>query len=464
MTRRRRGEGNVVTTLLEEEVADPTLEELAASPKSGSAEVLGVVWISPSGAVRTTALSARDELVVGRGEECDIVLEGPLVSRRHARLLRNSSFWFIQDLDSRNGVRLNGAPVTRAPLVAGSVLRLGSWLGVVRPFAPSGAPTFGVLGHGLFGGPELASALKWVDIAAAADMPVVLEGETGTGKELFARAIHDRTRKDGPFLAVNCAVLQPATAAAELFGYRRGAFTGAVESYGGLVRAAHGGTLLLDELADLSLEVQAQLLRAIEQGEVIPLGESRATRVNVRFIAATQRPLAQWVAEGRFRADLQARLEGLRIELPPLRRRTGDVPLLFLNLLSAYSPCPPQPEVPALEWLALREWPLNVRELVALARRTLAAYPQASHLSLEQLTALVTDPQARPPTEGIDSSRPPRRPRVDGRAFRPETVASLRAALERNSGSVAKAAAELEISRQRAYRILRHSAKPPSVG
>ncbi len=448
---------------MSEEIADSTLEELQAAPGKGSADGLGVVWISPAGSVRTTALSLRDELFVGRGDDCDIVLDGPLVSRRHARLLRNGSFFFVQDLDSRNGVRLNGAAVKRAPLVAGSVLRLGSWLGVVRPFASSGAPHFGELGHGLFGGPELSSALRWVEVAAAADLAVVLEGETGTGKELFARALHERTRPHAPFLAVNCAVFQPATAAAELFGYRRGAFTGAVDAHGGLVRAAHGGTLFLDEIADLSLETQAQLLRAVEQGEVIPLGESRATRVDVRFIAATQRPLCQCVAEGRFRADLQARLEGLRIELPPLRRRAGDVPLLFLHVLRAHSSRPPETDARALEWLALREWPLNVRELVALARRALAAYPNTATLSLEQLTALVSAPDRSRAVEDRDALRLPRRRRVDGRAFRPETLAAFRAALERNAGSVAKAAAELEITRQRAYRLLRHCSKPPSV-
>lgn len=441
--------------MLEEVAGDRTLEELHAASGAESAEALGVVWMSPVGIVRVAPLSGRDELVVGRHDGCDIVLEGELTSRRHARFLRNAGFWFIQDLDSRNGVRLNGAAVKRGPLMAGSVLRLGSWIGVVRPFEPSSPPRFGDLGDGLFGGPELENALQGVDVASRVNMPVVLEGETGTGKELFARAIHERSCRGGPFLAVNCAALHPSNATAELFGYRRGAFTGAVEAHGGLVPAAHGGTLLLDEVADLSLEVQAQMLRAIEQGEVLRLGESRPTRVDVRFVAATQRPLAQWVSEGRFRADLQARLEGLRIVLPPLRQRMGDVPLLFLNLLREHSPSPPRLEARVLEWLTLRDWPLNVRELVALARRTLATYPGASDLSLEQLVALTCDPLVQRSAESAIPNRPSRRSRVDGRAFRPEMVETFRAALERNSGSVARAAAELKISRQRAYRILR---------
>lgn len=447
--------------MIDGEDTDTTLEEAPFGAANGETDLLGIVWISPSGSIRATPLKTRDEFVVGRSADCDTVLEGPLVSRRHARLSRSMSSWFVEDLDSRNGVRLNGARMKRGPLPEGTVLRLGSWVGVVRPFAQSGPPRFGALGHGLFGGPELVSALHWVGIAAATDVPVVLEGETGTGKELFARAIHDGSQRSGQFLGVNCAVFQPATAAAELFGYQRGAFTGAVDSHAGLVRAAEGGTLFLDEIADLSLDVQAQLLRAIEQGEVIPLGGSRPLRINVRFIAATQRPLARWVSAGRFRADLRARLEGLRVELPPLRQRFGDAPLLFLHLLRTHSPNPPRLDAPGLEWLALRDWPLNVRELVVLARRIIAAYPEATDLSVQQLRGMCSDlPSDRATGDDTKAARSRRR-RADSRVFGPETLAAFRAALERNSGSVAKAAAELEISRQRGYRILRCCLKPP---
>jgi transcriptional regulator of acetoin/glycerol metabolism len=446
--------------LIDGENTDTTLEEAPGGAAKGEADGLGVVWISPTGAIRITPLKSRDQLVVGRGADCDTVLEGPLVSRRHACLSRSLSAWFVEDLDSRNGVRLNGARTKRGPLPEGAVLRVGSWIGVVRPFAQSGPPRFGVLGHGLFGGPELVRALHWVGIAAASVVPVVLEGETGTGKELFAKAIHDGSQRSGRFLGVNCAVFQPATAAAELFGYQRGAFTGAVDSHAGLVRAAEGGTLFLDEVADLSLEVQAQLLRAIE-GELIPLGSSRPLRIDVRFIAATQRPLARWVSEGRFRADLHARLEGLRVQLPPLRQRFGDAPLLFLHLLQAHSPNPPRLDAPAIEWLALRDWPLNVRELVVLARRVVAAYPDATELSVQQLRDVCSDLPAEPATGDVTKLVRPRLRRADSRVFGPETLAAFRAALERNSGSVAKAAAELEISRQRAYRILRCCSKPP---
>ncbi len=198
------------------EVTDSTLEEFQLRAGTTEDRVLGVVWISPAQTVQVTPLDARKKLVVGRGDDCDIVLEGPSVSRRHACLLRNSSFWFVKDLGSRNGVRLNGAPTNLGPLVEGTILRLGSWIGVVR--ALDEPMSFGMLGRGLFGGPELARAMRWVEVAAPTDMPVVLEGETGTGKELVARAVHDGSGRDGPFLAVNCAVFQPATAGAESSG------------------------------------------------------------------------------------------------------------------------------------------------------------------------------------------------------------------------------------------------------
>jgi transcriptional regulator with PAS, ATPase and Fis domain len=220
--------------------------------------------------------------------------------------------------------------------------------------------------------------------------------------------------------------------------------------------------LFLDEVAGLPLEVQAQLLRAIEQREVISLGASRAAAVDVRFVAATQRPLAQWVSEGRFRADLRARLEGFRVELPPLRQRLGDAPLLFLHLLGCHSPRSPRPEARVLEWLALQQWPLNVREIVLLVRKILATYPEATELTLEQVMAVLSVASAYHPAGDPKPAPSAPRRRVDKRAFRPETVEAFRAALERTSGNVALAAAELEISRQRAYRILRRCSTPPT--
>jgi DNA-binding NtrC family response regulator len=446
---------------------DSTIEESTAGADADEPTRAAVVWMRSDGARLTTWLGGRDELVVGRDAESDVILDAPLISRRHARLRRTGSSWFVEDLESRNGVSVNGEAIQQAALANGDIIRIGAWLGMVLAFSRNEEPIYELLDEDLFGGPDLRRLVEQVDIAAANDLPLVLEGATGTGKEQFARAIHRRSGRTGAFLAINCSVYQPATAAAELFGYRKGAFTGADRANAGLVRAAEGGTLLLDEITDLPLDVQPQLLRAIENREVIPLGESQTVSVNTRFLAATQEPLAAAVDAGRFRADLRARLEGLRIVMPALAERRGDIPFLFVHLLHKHAPKPPLPDARLLERLCLYDWPLNVREMVSLVKRLVAAYPNAETLSLsevvkqfpeldeEPLRAARRDATQPPPTRSTPA--PERRRRADPRAFQANEIEALRAALERHGGNVASAAAEVGISRQRAYRMLKNS-------
>jgi DNA-binding NtrC family response regulator len=439
------------------EATDTRDETDAAGKGSRQSRVLAIVWVNPDGASLTSWLTHGDELVVGRAEDCETVLPGSLVSRQHARLTRTQGNWFIEDLGSRNGVRLDGSLLClRMQLREGAVLRIGSWVGVAQSLAAAEEPRFDAFGDGLFGGPALRRPIELLRVAATSGFPVVVEGETGTGKELFARAIHARSQRGGAFVAINCAMYQPGTAVAELFGHRKGAFTGAGDAHAGLIRAAEGGTLLLDEVTDLPLDVQAQLLRVIENRELIPLGGAKAVPVDVRFLSATQKSLSRAVAEGRFRSDLRARLEGLRIELPSLRKRLLDVPFLFLHLMREHSTHPPRPDAQVLEQLCLYDWPLNVREMVAFVRRLLAAYPKAATLSVSQVMPLF--PERANSTGKFSALRAgsARRRRVDSRAFSADALTSLRAALERHSGSVAKAAAELKITRQRAYRLLKN--------
>jgi DNA-binding NtrC family response regulator len=452
---------------MEPTTPDSTIEE--SDPGGDIAKTLrtAIVWIRPDAVTVTTWLSGRDELVVGRDADSDVMLDAALISRRHARLRRTGSSWFIEDLDSRNGINVNGEAVKQAAITDGDVIRVGAFVGMVLVFGRNEEPVYELVDEDLFGGPDLRSLVDQVNVAAASDFPVVLEGPTGTGKDEFARAIHRRSRRAGSFLAINCAMYQPATAAAELFGYRKGAFTGAERASPGLIRAAEGGTLLLDEITDLPLEVQPQLLRAIENRELIPLGESQTVPINVRFLCATQASLREAVETGSFRADLRARLEGARIVMPPLAERRGDTPFLFLHLLRKSSQNPPVPDARILEQLCLYEWPLNVRELLSLVKRLVAAYPNAKTLSLSEVVSQFPElgeaaPSVRgsgqhtgttPP--GSELPKPKRRRRADPRAFQPEALHSLRAALERHGGNVASAAAELGISRQRAYRMLK---------
>jgi DNA-binding NtrC family response regulator len=216
--------------------------------------------------------------------------------------------------------------------------------------------------------PALRELRRTLERAAATDAPVLLLGETGTGKSLLARLIHARgARRQGPFVPINCAALPDALVEAELFGFRRGAFTGAHEDREGLLASAHGGTVLLDEVGDLPLAQQAKLLTVLEDREVRPVGARRTTAVDVRVISATSSPLERRVRERAFRIDLFHRLALLTVRVPPLRERGGDVRLLAAHFLRAAAlrygvPAPPlDPE--ALRVLAAHAWPGNVREL-----------------------------------------------------------------------------------------------------
>jgi two-component system response regulator GlrR len=273
----------------------------------------------------------------------------------------------------------------------------------------------------------------------------------------MARAIHAWSGRHGPFIAVNCAAVPPHLAEAELFGYRKGAFTGAEKASRGLFGAAHGGTLFLDEILDLPAAVQPKLLRAIEQREVLSLGETTPTRVDVRIVAATQEPLASAVAERRFRADLHARLDGLTVVLPPLRERRQDVVPLFQEFLRQHTGGrPPALEAKLVEALALYDWPLNVRELLLLARRLLGVHAEGGPLKKAHLPDRMTPPASNgagrapalspTPAEGRKATRR----KIDDEAEFEALVGALRA----HGGSVARAAAAIGVSRARAYRVL----------
>ncbi|HEX5102142.1 MAG TPA: sigma 54-interacting transcriptional regulator [Polyangiaceae bacterium] len=387
------------------------------------------------------------ERLIGRDETCAVRLAGSDVSRRHASLSRTESELVITDLESRNGVRVNGRAVTSARLGAGDVVRLGGWVGVVT----SAPGVFAELAPGLFGGKVLADALASLEKAAASDLPVVLEGETGTGKEIVTRSLHAWSGRSGPLVAVNCASLPEGLAEAELFGYRRGAFTGADRASPGFFRSAESGTLLLDEVSDLPMSVQAKLLRVLEQREVQPLGETRTVPVNVRMVVASQGSLEQAVEEGRFRADLLARLEGVTVRLPPLRKRREDVPRLFSHFLGEQSQGrAPAIEVDLVERLLVHDWPFNVRELVLLVRRLLVLHGNESTLRSHHLPERMGEPA---PAEG---SSPRKAPPSPVPAAAPEAVGlpALMVALRTAGGNVARASAILGITRQRAYRLM----------
>jgi two-component system NtrC family response regulator len=341
---------------------------------------------------------------------------------------------------------LNGVKVAVSPLRCGDVIRLGEWVGLLafepdepgylRPLFPGG----------WYAGPTLAQAVEPVRRAAATDLPIVVQGETGSGKEGMARAIHHWSQRSGPFVAVNCAALPAPLAEAELFGYAKGAFTGANQARLGYFRAAHNGTLLLDEVLELPFLLQAKLLRVLEQREIQPLGETRPVHIDVRVVAASQEPLETAVAEGRFRADLLARLDGLTVKIPPLRQRREDIVPLFEHFISQHSGGhAPKIEGRLVEQLLLYDWPLNVRELLLLVRRLLAVHggePSLRHSFLPD--------RMRPHSDARSSVKAATRRPTDDQ----DSLEALVDALRAYSGNVARAAEAVGISRSRAYRLL----------
>jgi transcriptional regulator with GAF, ATPase, and Fis domain len=265
---------------------------------------------------------------------------------------------------------------------------------------------------GLIGGSAALQAgiRDLLRIAPLSDLPVLVTGETGTGKEMVARALHglDPRRASGPFVALNCAALSRTLAESELFGHRRGAFSGAERDRAGLIRAAEGGVLLLDEIGDLAVDLQAKLLRVLQERQVLPIGSDSEVAVDVRVIAATHRDLAAMVRAGEFRADLHQRISVTTLHLPPLRERREDLPALVLHFLRKHgadggAALPPAPEF--LSALASLEFPGNVRELENLVRAALARAGAARPLALADLPEavlreLASDPA--PPTDDGD--------------------------------------------------------------
>jgi DNA-binding NtrC family response regulator len=319
------------------------------------------------------------QLSLGRGEPCATGAPGdpsrarlevadPWMSTRHARIERSFGGFWVIDEGSKNGVAVNGDRTERTLLADGDWIEAGHTIFRFRhgtmpairarePRPDAGA----VLRTSL---PTLDRQARDLEEVARSKLPVILRGETGTGKEVVARAVHGISGRPGELVAVNCGALPATLLESELFGHRRGAFSGAVEDHPGLVRAADRGTLFLDEVADLPLASQAALLRVLQEREVTPVGGTRPIKVDLRTICATHKDLGALVALGQFRSDLYARLSGHTFALPPLRERREDLGLLVAALLDRIAPDREiRFELDAARALYRHDWPLNVREL-----------------------------------------------------------------------------------------------------
>ncbi|HEX2873655.1 MAG TPA: sigma 54-interacting transcriptional regulator [Polyangiaceae bacterium] len=423
--------------------SDATTLRLDDTVTGVGAASLWMLWAG-LGAAPPLALDGR-RMVLGRAADADVRLEFPGVSRLHAEIRRAGPLLEVRDLGSTNGSFLNGQRLTQSALSAGDVLRLGDAVGVVFPCLDELAPPrVETMPSGVLFGPGMSELRQLVRKIAPGTLPVMLEGATGVGKEGVARLLHHDSGRTGTLQAVNCGALPPALAEAELFGYRKGAFTGAEQAALGHVRAASGGTLFLDELYDLAPAVQAKLLRVIQEQQVVPLGETRPIPVDLRLIAASPIPIRELVASGRLREDLAARLSGVVLTVPKLSERRVDIPLLFSHFLDKYSGGrAPAVDGRLLEHLLLQAWPGNVRELELLARRLLALHG--------------AEPVLRRSHLGAEPSRAPSQPPASQKRADPsqdtDDLRRLRAAFAVH-GNLSRAAREAGISRQRAYRLL----------
>jgi len=396
----------------------------------------GVVVLFTEAPLRSEGIyPAQPELGVGRNADCAIFLEDEGMSRSHATLCFEARGARLEDHGSRNGTFVNGHRLTQPTEIAtGDLIRCGrTLLQLVADVEVYRGWRDRAVDGLLVGGPRVEALRRLIATFAPTDLVVLVSGESGTGKELVARETHTRSGRFGPFLPVNCAALPESLFEAELFGARKGAFTGAVADRQGLFQAAHQGTLFLDEIGELPLPLQAKLLRVVEQHEVIPLGAQQPIFVDARLVVASNRDLAREVEQGNFREDLYHRLAGAVIHIPPLRERIEDIPLLVHHVLGRCGAAGVQASALFMERLLLHGWPGNVRELDRVVREALArsASESASHLTITHL-------------------------REDFGGISPEAdeFEKVRGELTRFHGNVSQAAAALGISRQRLYALL----------
>jgi DNA-binding NtrC family response regulator len=406
-------------------------------------------WVDANGP-RSAVVETRG--VLGSAEGAGIVVVDPSVSRLHAEVDPRADGVWIRDLGSKNGTSVNGVTVVEARIPERAIVKLGRVevrVSYEEPSPPSGywpEPRFGpLIGH------AIVMRRLFTELAriAATSFSVLVNGETGTGKDLVARAIHEASpRAGGPFVVIDCAAVPPHLMESELFGHARGAFTGAVNAKAGPFEEASGGTVFLDEIAELPLDLQPKLLRVLESRTTRRVGEHQHRPIDVRVIAATHRSLPELVSKGAFREDLYFRLAVLPIEVPPLRERLDDIPLLLERFLgpAARQIMTPQAlaELRALPWLG------NVRELRNFAERSIA-------LGQKRAMQMATLPAGAPETERITLDVPRSAPMREYREslLRQGEREYVKRLLARHGGNIAAASKEAELDRSHFYRIVR---------
>jgi len=409
---------------------------------AGAAPPAARLRIRAGGRERTVPVTSAG-VVVGKDPTCDAPVDDPFVSSRHLRIAPLGGRWVLHDLGSTNGTFVSGARVSRAELPLGVPVQLGDAEIVLEqreaPEPPRAESFEGMISRD----PAMRQVFELVERVGASDAAATILGETGTGKELVARALHARSgRRDGPFIPVNCSAIAESLIESELFGHEKGAFSGADRMRKGAFEEADRGTIFLDEIGELPLDLQPKLLRVLELGEVKRVGASRPIVVNVRIVAATHRDLRAQVRAGKFREDLYYRLCVVPLTVPPLRQRKGDVRALAETFLQRASPrglvLRWSPE--ALAKLEAYDWPGNVRQLRNVVQRALLFRGEGVAVPAGAVT--FEDTRAIPAGTGDDDTL-----YVRGLTLEEIEREAIRLSLRRNKGTRAAVVKELQIAK-----------------
>jgi transcriptional regulator with GAF, ATPase, and Fis domain len=448
-------------------------DAMTGSPQAVSKPGLVLLYAPNFETFHPAYVFAAPELIIGRDPTNPICVPEQAVSRQHARIAYNGRRWVITDLGSRNGTMVDGGFITQdLDLVPGHEIRIGD---AIFKFIESGAERHvpyridGVaagerkskLLRELVGGAQMDHIAADIERIAPTELSCVILGETGTGKEVAARGVHRVSGRRGSFQAINCAAIPPSLLESELFGFRRGAFSGADRDKPGLIKLADGGTLFLDEIGDMPLEAQAKLLRVLQMREVFPLGATTPEHVDIRVVCATHRDLHQYVKEGKFRGDLFARLNEHVVRLPPLRERKEDVFQLARSFTARYG----RPDLgftfSFLVALLHYDWPFNVRELESCIKRGVALVDPSvpgAPLDTRQLPDAISEHMKsygeRTRVDG-PSMLPPDPTHIQPNKRGPPTEQELRDLLARHRGNVAAVGRELGKERMQVHRWLK---------